>query len=143
MAIGRTDILDITFTDERNSSVDENTLIDYRIISKRKDSNKKNEAGWIPGNFDDLCLKKSQSLRGFSRIFGLNGYPDLEGEMFYFTKKIEVKALHGLKKIKSVIALMLCGYGERPSFTFYTMMVLFTCLRVYKLVMEFQIYDTR
>ena len=57
MAIGRTDILDITFTDERNSFVDENTLIDYRIISKRKDSNKKNEAGWIPGNFDDLCLK--------------------------------------------------------------------------------------
>lgn len=123
MAIGRTDILDITFTDERNSSVDENTLIDYRIISKRKDSNKKKEAEWIPGNFDDLCLKKSQSLRGFSRLFGLNGYPDLEGEMFYFTKKIELKALHSLKKIKSVIALILCGYGERPSFTFYTMIV--------------------
>lgn len=43
--------------------------------------------------------------------------------MFYFTKKIELKALHGLKRIKSVIALMLCGYGERPSFTFYTMIV--------------------
>lgn len=123
MVIGRTDILDITFIDERASSVDENTLIDHRIISKRKDSNKKNEAGWIPGDFDDLCLKKSQTLRGFSKLFGLNGYPDLEGEMFYLTKKIELKALHCLKKIKSVIALMLCGYGERPLFTFCTMIV--------------------
>ena len=43
--------------------------------------------------------------------------------MFLFTKKIELKALHGLKKIKSVIALILCGYGERPSFTLYTMIV--------------------
>lgn len=123
MTIGRNDILDITFIDERASSIDENTLIDYRIISKRKDSNKKNEAGWIPGDFDNLCLEKSQTLRGFSKLFGLNGYPDLEGEMFYLTKKIELKALHCLKKMKSVIALILCGYGERPLFTFYTMIV--------------------
>ena len=101
-AIARTDIMDIIFADDRGSSVDENTLIDYRIRCKRKDAEKRNESGWIPGNYDDLCLKKSQTLRGFSKLFGLNGYSDLEGELFYFTKKIELKALHKLKKIKSV-----------------------------------------
>lgn len=122
-AIARTDIMDIIFADDRGSSVDENTLIDYRIRCKRKDAEKRNESGWIPGNYDDLCLKKSQTLGGFSKLFGLNGYSNLEGELFYFTKKIELKALHKLKKIKSVIALLICGYGERPSFTFYTMII--------------------
>lgn len=120
-AIARTDIMDITFEDDRGSSVDDNTIIDYRILCKRKNEKKRNESGWIAGNYDDMCLKKSQTLRGFSKIFGFNGYPDLEGELFYRTKRIELKALHKLKKIKSIIALLICGYGERPSFTFYTM----------------------
>lgn len=87
-AIARTDIMDIIFADDRGSSVDENTLIDYRIRCKRKDAEKRNESGWIPGNYDDLCLKKSQTLGGFSKLFGLNGYSNLEGELFYFTKKL-------------------------------------------------------
>lgn len=121
--IYKTDILDISFTDERLTTVNENTFIDYLIKSKRKDADKRNESGWKANNYDDMCLKKSKTIRNFARLFSENGYPDYEGEYFYHAKKTELKALHGGDKIKSVISLVLCGYGERPSFTLGTILI--------------------
>lgn len=121
--IYKTDILDISFTDERLTTVNENTFIDYLIKSKRKDADKKNESGWKANNYDDMCLKNSKTIKNFARLFSENEYPDYEGEYFYRAKKTEFKALHGGDKIKSVISLLLCGYGERPSFTLGTILI--------------------
>lgn len=121
--IYRTDILDISFTDERLTMVNENTILDYIVKAKRKNEGKRNESGWIAKNYDDLCLKKSQTIRNFSKLFTENGYSDCGGEYFYRAKRIELKALHGFDKFKSIVSLVLCGYGERPSFTIGTILI--------------------
>ena len=46
-----------------------------------------------------------------------------EGELFYRSKRIELKGLHTIEKLKSLISLCICGYGERPSFTFLTIII--------------------
>lgn len=122
-AVDHTDIMRISFADERSSTVDENTMICYDLKAKKKDSGKRTDSGWIFEDYDDLCLDKARSLRNISRLFAANGYPDYEGEYYYQSKKMELKGLHGFKRAKSVIALVLCGYGERPSFTFYTILI--------------------
>lgn len=121
-SIYRTDILDISFTDERLTTVNEKTFIDYLIKSKRKDIKKRNASGWIVGNYDDMCSKNSKSIRGLAKLFSENGYTEYEGEYFYRAKKNELKGLHGFDKLKSFISLVLCGYGERPSFTMGTIL---------------------
>ena len=122
-SVDHTDIMRISFSDERVSTVDEDTMICYDLKAKKKDSGKRTDSGWIFKNFDDLCLDKARSLRNISRLFAANGYPDYEGEYYYRSKKVELKGLHGFQRAKSVIALALCGYGERPSFTFFTILI--------------------
>jgi uncharacterized protein YjbI with pentapeptide repeats len=126
-SIRNTDIIDILFPDEQLTTVNENTLLDYSIKAKRKNANQKNDSGWIASSYDDMCLKKAQTIRNISRLFGECGYSDCEGELFYRAKRAELKGLHGDDKFKSVIALIICGYGERPSFTLLSI-IIFTLL---------------
>lgn len=119
--IYNTDILDISFTDERLTTVDENTLIDYKIKAQRKNSDLRSDSGWKANDYDDMCLKKAKTIRSISRLFAENELSHYAGEYFYQSKRIEFKGLHVVDKVKSFLALILCGYGERPSFTFITM----------------------
>ena len=123
LSIVNTDIMDISFNDNLSTSVDENTFIDYRIKTKRKNIGKRNDSGWKSNSYDDMCMDKSKTIKSFAKLFAKNGYSDIEGEYFYSSKRIELKALHGIDKFKSISALVLCGYGERPSFTFLTILV--------------------
>lgn len=122
-SIRNTDIIDIEFSDERLTTVNENTLLDYSIKAKRKYANEKNDSGWIAGSYDDMCLKKAQTIRSISRLFGENGYPGYEGEFFYRAKVAQLKGLHGGDRLKSTLALVICGYGERPLFTLASIII--------------------
>ncbi|MEL7605776.1 MAG: pentapeptide repeat-containing protein [Sedimentibacter saalensis] len=120
--ICNTDILDLSFSDEHKSIVNENTFIDYRINTK-KERNKEEittVSGWKLNSFDDMCLKKAKSIKATSRIYELNNLSDFSGEYFYQSKLVEHKALHKLPKLISTLELVLCGYGERPLFTIIT-----------------------
>ena len=122
-SIRNTDIMDIEFSDERLTTVNENTLLYYSVKVKRKNANEKNDSGWIARSYDDMCLKKAQVIRRISRLFGENGYPDYEGELFYRSQIVQLKGLHGGDRLKSTLALIICGYGERPLFTLASIII--------------------
>jgi len=134
--IVKTDIFEISFSDERNSLVNENTYIDYRVQAKKP----KNEtvsitdSGWKVKHYDDMVLKKSKSLKNFSRLFETNNFSDLSGEYFYRAKLIERKTLHRGRKTTSTAELVLCGYGERPLFT---MLVILLSIFIFALIYMF------
>lgn len=113
------DILELSFSDERKSIVDDNTFIDFKVSTK-KEKNKSEimtASGWKASSFDDMCLKKAKSIKAVSRIFELNNLSNFSGEYFYQSKLIERKALHKISKLVSTFELASCGYGERPLFT--------------------------
>lgn len=120
--ICHTDILEVSFSDEHKSIVNENTFIDYKIKTKREKGKAEilTASGWKSSNYDDMCLKKAKSIKAISRIFDQNDLSDFSGEYFYQSKLAEFKALHKLPKFISTLELGLCGYGERPLFTMFT-----------------------
>lgn len=123
--ITNTDILEITFSDERKSTVNENTFVDYRVKIK-KGKNKKEittGSGWKIADYDDALLKKSKSIKGFSMVFDSNNLRSLSGEYFFQSKLVEYKALHKSSRLFSTMGLVSCGYGERPSFTLISITV--------------------
>ena len=79
--------------------------------------------GVVISDYNKMCLDKSKTLMGFSRLFEKNGYSDFEGEYFYQAKKAELKSLKGFSKLKSILFFALCGWGERPSFTLVTILL--------------------
>ena len=108
-----TDILELCFSDERKSIVDENTFIDFKIRSKKEKDKAEilTSSGWKSDCFDDMCLNKAKSIKAISRIFEINNLSDLSGEYFYQSKLV------------STIELASCGYGERPLYTMITIIV--------------------
>lgn len=120
--ICHTDILELSFSDEHKSIVNENTFIDYKIKTKKEKDKEEilTVSGWKSSNYDDLCLKKAKSIKAISRIFDQNDLSDFSGEYFYQSRLAEYKALHKLPKFVSTLELGLCGYGERPLFTMAT-----------------------
>lgn len=127
-----TDILELSFSDERKSIVDENTFIDFKVRSKKEKDKTEimTSSGWKSNCFDDMCLNKAKSIKAISRIFEVNNLSDLSGEYFYQSKLVERKALHKLPKLVSTVELASCGYGERPLFTMITIIVITFLLAV-------------
>lgn len=80
-----TDILDLFFSDERTSLVNEDTFIDYKIDAKKEPKGVKTTtaSGWKVDCFDDMCRKKAKTLKEVSRIFEANNLCDLGGEYFF------------------------------------------------------------
>lgn len=122
-SICKTDIMKILINDDKMSSVNENTFIDFEIGFSKKQQGEKCEAGFVINCYDEICMDKAKSLKRMSKLFGDNGYSNLEGEYFYKAKNVELKGMHGLKKGISILGKVLCGYGERPSYTFYTIII--------------------
>ncbi|MDL2233173.1 pentapeptide repeat-containing protein [Ruminococcaceae bacterium OttesenSCG-928-L11] len=120
-----TDILEITFSDELKSIVNENTFIDYKVKIKKGGNIKQitTDSGWKIDNYDDAILKKSKTVKSISMVFDSNNMRSISGEYFYQSKLIEYKALHKSSKLFSTVGLVSCGYGERPSFTLISIAV--------------------
>lgn len=73
-----TDILELSFTDQQKSIVNENTFIDYRIQTKKgiRTTEALVALRWKINDYNDMCFKKAKSLRDISRIFDLNNLSD-------------------------------------------------------------------
>lgn len=54
-----------------------------------------------------------------SKICLMLGLTDMYGEYYYLAKKCEQKTLSGIAGVSSLFSDALCGYGERPSHTFF------------------------
>jgi len=68
----------------------------------------------------------------FSELFEHNKLMDLNGEYFYLTKVTEKINLKGIAKFKSFLGQATCGYGERPSFSLLTaLLLILTCGTLY------------
>lgn len=68
----------------------------------------------------------------FNELFENNKLMDLSGEYFYLYKKTERMNMEGISKFKSLIGMLTCGYGERPSFSLLASLVLvLTCGTLY------------
>lgn len=61
----------------------------------------------------------------FSELFENNKLSDLQGEYFYQNKITELHILKGFERFRSIVGLITCGYGERPSFSLLASLVLF------------------
>ncbi|MBE6039313.1 MAG: hypothetical protein E7218_09010 [Anaerofustis stercorihominis] len=116
------DRLEISFEDDRGTFVDESTVIDWDISVSRKEYESKTPSSSGFNHYDDMCITKSKTLMRFSRLFGRCGLSAYEGEYFYRSKLTEQKGLHSWAKVKSFVSLALCGYGERPSYTLFTIL---------------------
>jgi len=121
----KTDLLEIDFTDDKKSILNDNTFFDYKIHSKKPKVNMKvkTDAGWIVGDYNGVLQGKALTLLNVSRLYDNNNLYKLSGEYYYRAKTTEYKSLKGLNKIISLIEKILCGYGERPSFTMITIFI--------------------
>ena len=121
-SIINTDILDINFLEPNSTIVNENTLIDYKLNVNKQNEKAKTKSGWIFNNYEELCTKKARTILEISKVFSYNNMPKLEGEYFYRSKLIELRGLKSWDKIKSIVSLIVCGYGERPLYKFFTIL---------------------
>lgn len=96
-----TDINILSFEDEFESKVDENTFIDLLKLDKKNKTSYKN------------IFKAYKSI---SAVFEKNRLFNHSGEYYYLAKCAERKSLKGFEKLKSNIFYYTCGYGERPTF---------------------------
>ena len=70
-------------------------------------------------DFREYYSTLSFTYSQISEIFRMVGLADLYGEYYYLAKKYEQKSLSGIAGATSLLIDFLCGYGERPSHTFY------------------------
>lgn len=139
-----TDIFDIEISDDKCTKVNEETFFDYKIYAKRPQKGEmvQTESGWKKDNYDEMILEKSKTLRRVANLYEKNGYSSFSGEYFYRSKLVERKSIHGLKKMISTCGLLLCGYGERPLFTFVSIIVTILAFGFFYLFTGFKIDDT-
>lgn len=103
--IVNTSIKKLIFEDEQLTKFDENTFIDIKIKDK---------------NYKIYYENTSRVYRIIAHVFEKNNLLDYYGEYYYLSKLLENKALSGFEKIKSHLFWILCGYGERPTYTLIT-----------------------
>ncbi len=118
------DFLDIVFSNDKKTIVNEDTFIDYKIHTKlNKENPVRTSANTLVENFDKMIMEKSRTLLRISQVFEINQFNDFAGEYFYYSKLLQSKSIHGIKKIPAIFFKYICGYGERPSFSFYTIIL--------------------
>ena len=60
----------------------------------------------------------------FSELFENSKIMDFSGEYFFLSQKAGISNLEGPAKFKSILSLLTCGYGERPSYSLMTSLTL-------------------
>ena len=99
------EITDLKFDDNFLTKFDEETFIDEIKVDK---------------NYKKTYETAFKVYREFATKFEANRLIDNSGEYYYKSKVMENKYLNGMKKIKSYIYWLLCGYGERPTYALIT-----------------------
>lgn len=110
--------VNIKFSDQKLSTVGEKTFIDYRIKKRRVST--LDEKEWY--DYLELLGDKAATLHGLASVFEKNGLANHAGEYYYQAKSLEYRTLPkwSVEKFTDWIKWALCGYGERPSHTFFT-----------------------
>lgn len=110
--------VNIKFSDQKLSTVGEKTFIDYRIKKRRVST--LDEKAWY--DYLELLGDKAATLHGLASVFEKNGLANHAGEYYYQAKSLEYRTLPrwSVEKFADWIKWALCGYGERPSHTFFT-----------------------
>lgn len=121
----KVDILDVDFTDDKYSLVNDETIFDPMVYAGHPSKGElvRTESGRKKENYDEMVLEKAKTLHRVSNLFERNGYNSLAGEYFYQSKRTEHLGLHGTSKAISAVGLALCGYGERPLFTLICILI--------------------
>lgn len=99
------EIKSFKFDDDYLTKFDEYTFIDNIKVDK---------------NYKKTYEIASKVYRSFAYKFESNRLIDNSGEYYYLSKVMENKSLSGIKRFKSYIYWMLCGYGERPTYALIT-----------------------
>ena len=104
--------------DLRSTKIINPKFIEFYIedIDKRSKVNRNTFISTINYNKSEIREVKyaADVYSAFSELFESNKLMDLSGEYFYLNKVTEHRILKGYAKVKSLIGLITCGYGERP-----------------------------
>jgi uncharacterized protein YjbI with pentapeptide repeats len=125
-------------SDLRNTKIINARFIEFNIedFSKKTKVNRKTFLGTINFNKkEEREVKYATEVYGlFSELFESNKLMDLCGEYFYQSRIAEMHNLKGYMKFKSIMGLLTCGFGERPSFSLFTsLFVILLCGTLYML----------
>lgn len=102
---------------------DEKTFVDHVIDLNNDCKNKR-------GRNEKIVIL----LKQVSNTFNSNNLSDLSGEYFFRAKNTERSTLEKTKKFSSWMQFYLCGYGERPLYTFFFIIgsiILFSVIYMY------------
>lgn len=102
--IVNTYIEDLEFRDKYKSKLDEKTFIDKIKFKKRN----RDEYEGIYTVYENIADK-----------FKDNNLKNNFGEYYFLCRKAQRKVLKPIPKISSTLALLSCGYGERPMYSIY------------------------
>ncbi|PKM94414.1 MAG: hypothetical protein CVU84_10105 [Firmicutes bacterium HGW-Firmicutes-1] len=94
---------------DKKTKVDRKTFLDY-ICYNKKEKREVRDA--------------IEVYYAFSELFENNKIMDFSGEYFFLSQTTGIRQLEGFAKFKSIISLIACGYGERPSYGLMTSMTL-------------------
>lgn len=118
----------LTGCDMRSTKIINPRFIEFYIEDSGKKSrvDRKTFLGFINYNRkEEREIKYAADVYGnFSELFENNKLMDLQGEYFYLNKITELRNLKGLDRFKSIMGLITCGYGERPSLSLLTSLFL-------------------
>ena len=104
-----TDFFLVKFDEYDNSGFDRNTIFHCSDVRTEPKSDKSRR----------FYGHRSYTYLQISDIFQRSGLADLYGEYYYLAKKYEQKSLTKISAVSSLLTDILCGYGERPSHTFF------------------------
>lgn len=99
--ICRSQRLDIYFYNGDQCAIDENFFADYEVLD------------------ESYGVEMSKSLRRVAHLCSYHHRNDQAAEYVYRAQCIEERYLKGTSRLGGWCLRVLCGYGERPSYTFY------------------------
>ena len=112
---------DLDINGDNKSVFDRGTVFDFEKIKSIKEisfsatRHLNSSTIYVRNDF----RKRFVTLTQVSRVFKEIGYTDLAWEYYYIGKKNEKNSLRGVSWVTSSLTDALCGYGERPSHTFF------------------------
>lgn len=122
------DTVTVSDCDLRGTKLVKPRFIEFNVEDtiKRTKVNKKTFLGYIDYNLSEEreVRNATEVYSAFSEMYENNKVFSLAGEYFYLSKRTEFHTLKGWERFKSLVGLITCGYGERPSNSLITSLCL-------------------
>jgi len=122
------EIVKVKDSDLRKMKIVNSKFIDFAIEDLNKTSLVNTNTYLGPINYNKNEKREvrnaSEVYSAFNELFENNKMPYFSGEYFYLYKRTEYYSLDRFDKFKSLISNIACGYGERPSNSLITAIIL-------------------